>query len=319
MLVVTNRNILNLHAKNEGLFGEHENEKGASEIRLAHATSIPNGSKKNTWLVELVDEPEKTTRKNAPSRKEFIKILKLCQDNNKNCLFYVHGYNKSFEESLGQGWRLQELYGVEVVLFSWPSNSGGVVFKEYKAAKRTATVSTAALDSIFERLAEYLRAPFDKKALENCNVSVSFMAYSMGNLLFKSYVESGFYNEETNIFSNVVLCQADCDSHDHDHWVDKIQVGKNIYITINEKDKILGWSDANFQRDRLGRTAKNLCSKKAFYFDFTESKGVGMEHQVWGKVENEDIIEFFRRALSGQRGETTPNFKYNPDLNLYRL
>lgn len=318
MLVITNRNILNISTKDEKMFGEKENEKGASEIRLAHALKNAKGNKKSKWTVDLVNEPEKVSPKNAPSRNEFIKVSNQCQSNNKNCLFYVHGYNKSFEESLEQGWHLQEKYGVEVVLFSWPSNAGGIVFKEYKAAKRTAGISTAALDSIFERLAEYLKVPFDKAALEACDVSISFMAYSMGNLLFKNYIESGYYSEETNIFTNVVLCQADCDNNDHESWVDKIRVGKSIYITINEKDKVLGWSDANFQRDRLGRTVRNLQSKNALYFDFTESKGVGKEHQVWGKVKNADIVEFFRRVLSGQRGEFTPNFIYDSRLNVYR-
>src|SRR5690606_25236328 len=117
---------------------------------------------------------------NLPSKAEFSSLLRKCSDEKKNCLIYVHGYNKPFSETLEQGWLLQQRYNLEVVLFSWPSNTGGIPLKEYKKAKRTAMASTGALDALLERLTTYLQVPFNQDALLSCDVKLSLMTYSLG-------------------------------------------------------------------------------------------------------------------------------------------
>lgn len=318
MLIITNRNLSKGFASSgigdEKAFGEQINADGPNEVRLANAEKI-NGK----WVVELVKEPNKLTSDNLPSRVQFEEVLRRCKDNGRNCLFFVHGYNKPFKETLEQGWKLQERYNLEVVLFSWPSNTGGFPIEEYKNVKRVARSSTGALDSSFEKLAKYVQMPFNKDALMSCSVSLNLMTYSMGNFMLQSYVEGSTYDGETRMFSNVILCQADCDNEKHERWVDNIQVGKRVYVTINENDKILGWSDANFQKDRLGRTARNLVSKSAIYFDFTESEGMGNTHQIWGEDTNNVVKEFFKLALNGGRAETTPGLFYDARVNAFKI
>lgn len=319
MLVITNRNLSKGFASagvgDEKAFGEKVNKKGPNEIRLA------NAHKKNgKWIVELVKEPKNLTVDNLPSRAQFKKVLRRCQDAGKNCLFYIHGYNKPFDKTLEQGWRLQERYNLEVVLFSWPSNTGGFYIHEYKHVKRVARASTGAVDVSFEKLSKYMQqVPFNEEDLLSCSVLLSLMTYSMGNFLFQSYIEGAIYDGETRMFANVVLCQADCDHEDHDVWVDSIQVGKRIYVTINENDKILGWSDANFQDERLGRTARNLVADKPVYLDFTESPGVGNTHQLWGKDTNDTVKQFFDVALNGGRAEAIPGLAYDARVNAFKV
>lgn len=318
MLVITNRNIdkkfLKTGVGDHKSFGETLNTDGPNEIRLANAIK-DNGA----WTLSLVTEPQKLTTDNLPSRVQFQEVLIRCKQNNRNCLFYVHGFNKPFDETLEQGWRLQERYNLEVVLFSWPSNTGGFPIKEYKNVKRVARTSTGALDSSFEKLAQYVQMPFNKDALLSCNVTFNLMTYSMGNFLLQSYVEGSLYDNETRMFSNVILCQVDCDNEGHENWVGKVQAGKRVYITINENDKILGWSDANFQKDRLGRTARNLISKNAVYFDFTESPGMGNTHQIWGEDTNNVVKSFFVNALNGKKAEDTQGLVFDPRINAFRI
>lgn len=321
MLVLTNRNILSVKDKNYELgFGEQLSEKGPSEIRLAHATF--NAKK---WQVDIVPEvslSKKTSPdlEDFPSYKEFIKLLTHCRSVNKHCLFYVHGYGKTFEETLEQGHRLEKKYNVEVVLFSWPSNTGGMAIKEYKNVKRHAISSSTALDNIFEKLSEYMKFKFDKEKLLGCNITINLMTYSMGNYVFQRYIEESMYDGETQIFTNIILCQADVNNHNHDYWVNKIQTGKRVYITINENDKILAWSDANFQKDRLGRTAKNLIAKNAIYLDFTDGKNVKNIHQVWYEVnENQIVDQFFEAVFTGMRGENTEGLIFDNNKNVYKL
>jgi esterase/lipase superfamily enzyme len=196
-------------------------------------------------------------KKNIPSQQHFLKIREKLTTDKKNCVFFVHGFNQSFEKNLEKSLALEKEHGVEVIAFSWPSNPGGFKTKEYRHAKRTARASMGAFDSTLEKLSDYLKDPFSKEALKACNVKFSMLSYSLGNYLLQNYIIDSAYENETAIFDNIVLCQADVDNKGHASWVDKIETGKRVYITINENDWVLKWSDANFQNDRLGRTAKS--------------------------------------------------------------
>ncbi len=320
MLIVTNRNVIESNFKNgvgnEDGFGEHVNAKGPNELRLAQAEKKETG-----WVLRLIAEPANMTRENVPSRVQFEKLVKRCLAQKKNCLFYVHGYNKPFTETLEQGWLLQERYGLEVVVFSWPSNTGGMMPVEYRDARRIAQASFGAFDSLIEKFSIYLRewqTPMDETALLKCEITVNLMAHSLGNYLFEHYVHSTAYQAETRIFTNVVLSQADVNSVNHRSWVDKIVAGQRVYVTINENDKILGWSET-LNPPRLGKTLANLESPNATYFDFTGGKKVGSKHQLWGEVKNPVVTAYFQAVLNGGRGEDIVGFDFSDRLNAFRI
>ena len=69
ILVVTNRNIRDSSATDEGLFGENVNVKGPSELRLAWAEF-----KNNRWQLELIGEPDEIT---AENRAQFTSLSGL--------------------------------------------------------------------------------------------------------------------------------------------------------------------------------------------------------------------------------------------------
>jgi hypothetical protein len=314
MLIMSNR-CVNPAAIDETAFGETPNEKGPNEIRLAHATK--QGKK---WRVEIVAEPAKLNKERLPSKVEYLKLRDKCASSGRHAVFYIHGFNKTFPESLEQGHDIEQRYGVEVVLFSWPSSPGGLAWNEYRKARRIAQASFGALDSALEKLGHYaIEAPFDRDALTGCHITFNFMGYSLGNYLFQNYVVSNDYAAETRIFSNVILCQADVDSKGHGDWVGKIVAGQRVYATINENDKVLGWSESvNYAR--LGKTLGNLTAPNAIYVDVTRGKGVGNEHQVWGNaIRNAAVKAFFHSAFRGGRGEEEKGFIFDARLNAFRL
>jgi esterase/lipase superfamily enzyme len=318
MLIVTNRNIFKSNFKNgvgdEGAFGDGVNSKGPNEVRLAHAEK-----KQGKWKVKLVQEPSKITESNIPSQKEFALLREKLTSKKKNCVFFVHGFNQSFKKNLEKSLALEKQHGVEVVAFSWPSNPGGFKTKEYRHAKRIAKSSVGALDATLEKIGGYLREPFNREVLKACDVRFSFMTYSLGNFLFQNYVRDASYESETNVFENVILCQADVDNPGHEHWVDQIETGKRIYVTINENDWVLKWSDTNFQKARLGRAAQGLKSTKASYFDFTDGPNVGKTHGLFYEKTNDVVKSFFTEVLNGRRGEAVLGLKYNARSNSYRF
>lgn len=320
MLVATNRSINESNFKNgvgdQNGFGEQLNSKGPNELRFANATKL-----EGKWVVELVKEPTNITTANAPSRKLFESLAKTCATKKRNCVFYVHGYNKPFEETLEQGWLIQDRYGVEVVVFSWPSNTGGLPPIEYRAARRIAQVSFGALDSLLEKFGRYLEewtSPLDEKALLECQVTINLTTHSLGAYIFENYVLSQAYQAETRLFTNVVLSEPDVNNVDHTKWVDKIVAGQRVFSTINENDKILSWSET-VNPPRLGKRLSNLVSIKAQYFDFTLGKNVGNKHQLWGEVKNSTVKAFFDAVLNGRRGDQVDGFAYDAGLNAYRI
>ncbi|MEM7179274.1 MAG: alpha/beta hydrolase [Spirochaetota bacterium] len=316
MLIVTNRNIDISNFKNgvgnASAFGEIVNHKGPNEVRLAYAAK-----RDGKWQIRLIEEPVNLTDDNIPSKKVFDQLRNKLINDKKNCIFFVHGFNQSFEENIEKAFEIEKKHSVEVIAFSWPSNPGGFITKEYRHAKRTAKASNAALDSTLEKLGRYLKEPFNRNSLLKCDVKFSFMAYSLGNYLFQNYVIDSIYEDETRIFDNIILCQADVDNEGHAEWVDRIEAGKRIYITINENDWVLKWSDANFQKDRLGRTARNLNSRKAIYFDFTDGENVRNTHGIFHEDTNSVVKEFFTTVLNGERGETTQGLLYDSRKNAY--
>lgn len=318
MLIITNRNINESKFKNgvgnHEAFGDNVNAKGPNEVRLARGTKVDG-----EWKIELVTEPSPLSRNNLPSYEEFRRVRMKLQEQGKNCVFFVHGFNQSFKKNLEKSLEIEEQYGVEVIAFSWPSNPGGFKTKEYRHAKRTARASVGALDSTLEKLAEYFKEPFNEDALEACDTKLTLMIHSLGNYLFQQYINDSIYGDETNIFDNVVLCQADVDNKGHAEWVEKIDTGKRVYVTINEKDFVLKWSDANFQKDRLGRTVRNLSAKNTSYFDFTDGPDVGKTHGVFYKKTNDVVKSFFENVLNGNRGEDTQGFRYDARTNTFRF
>ncbi len=214
MLIITNRNINKPNFKNgignHKAFGDGVNSKGPNEVRVATANKV--GKK---WEVKLVKEPSVITEDNIPSHKQFLKIREKLTLEKKNCVLFVHGFNQSFEKNLTKSLELEMEHGVEVIAFSWPSNPGGFITKEYRTAKRAARASMGALDSTLEKLGSYLKEPFNREALKGCNIKFSLMTHSLGNYLFQNYIVDSAYENETALFDNVVLCQADVDNKDH--------------------------------------------------------------------------------------------------------
>ena len=318
MLIVTNRNINKRNFKSgvgdEDAFGDEVNSKGPNEVRLAHAEKMSG-----KWQIRLVDEPRQLTAANIPSKTEFSALKDTLLDSSRNCVFFVHGFNQSFAKNLEKSLAIEKTHGVEVVAFSWPSNPGGFKTREYRDAKRIAKSSVGALDATLEKLGTYLKEPFNRDALKACNVKFSFMTYSLGNFLFQNYVRDASYDAETNVFENVVLCEADVDSPGHEQWVDQIDAGKRVYVTINENDWVLKWSDTNFQKARLGSTAQGLLSIRASYFDFTDGPDVGNTHGLFYKETNDTVKRFFTEVLNGRRGEAIAGLRYDAISNSYRF
>lgn len=301
MYVITNRN-LQPNARPEERFGPGFNSEGPNELRLAEVTK-----EDDRWRVEILED--RTVYEGVEmwaSEAAFLRAQANMRRLQRNALFFVHGFNTDFENALESAHRIEQIYNLEVVMFSWPSNGGGTVegLSSYRDDKRDATLSISALDRCFEKLAVYFL-----KYGARCDRKFSLALHSMGNYLFKRLLTSSVYQGETLLFDNIVMLSADVNNEGHGDWVDRVQFRHRLFITINEDDGALFASRAKSgdqQKARLGHWLHNLTARNATYLDFTDAAYIQAHHNYFSDasaLRNESIRVLFERAFNGERAE----------------
>jgi esterase/lipase superfamily enzyme len=365
MFVVTNREVF---ASKSGLdaFGDRPNPKGPNELRMAEVEKSGSSWKINILpdvlpkeMAESVGLPAiDPTTGNAPFASNYVMRKILARVNPKavgskaagrNLVVFVHGYNNDMKSVLDRGARLESLYGVEVLLFSWPANGGGVHGTvSYLSDKRDALASVGALDRVLAKIHAFLTSlnedarveiekmadekfpddaerwdAFYAKAMETwCPFTLSLVLHSMGNYVLKHLLDSSVYRGDLLIFDNIVLAAADTNNEGHMAWVDKLQYRRRLFITINENDSALRASRMKFgeqQKARLGHFLADLTSRQAFYIDFTRESGVGNSHAYFegAPTNNKRVWQFFNAALNGEFAER--GLEFHAASNTYRL
>ena len=301
MYVVTNRN-LQPNESPDKRFGPSFNELGPNELRLAEVSKNDG-----RWHVDILDD--RTTydgQEMWASEAAFLKAQKRMGEAGTNGLFFIHGFNTDFDDALDSAYRIQQLYNIEVVLFTWPSNGGGLSgMTSYRDDKRDASLSATALDRCFEKLAGY----FIKYSEQACKQKFSLAMHSMGNYLFKHLLKSSVYQGETLLFDNIVMLAADVNNHDHAEWVDRIQYRNRLFIAINEDDTALLASRAKSgdqQKARLGHRLRNLTARNATYLNFTDAQHIKAHHNYFtdeDALRNPRVKEIVQIAFNGGKAE----------------
>ena len=317
MIVVVSNRKVNHRADDHEVFGDEPNTKGHQELRVAVAELKESDQR---WCVDLRSENDRSLKAGKPpSRQLFEEILSRIRDGSlaSHWVIFVHGFNQSFRDNLDQCREIERIYGVNVLAFSWPSNQGGFITNEYQKARAAAQGATPAFDRIMEKLQLYLAdRPFDA----DCSLRLNLMAYSMGNYVLENFVRAPVFSGETGLFDNVVLTQADVDLEGHAEWVEKITNVRRVYVTINEDDSVLRWSECA-NPPRLGNTARGLAADNAVYFDFTGGRDIGSAHGIFYETaeRNKVVRQIFQRALTGKRAEVVKGIERNPNTGAFEL
>lgn len=317
MIVVASNREVNKKASDHTLFGEKPNKKGLDELRLAIAEY---DKPIDRWKVKLLPENKKSIVAGIPPSQQLFK--RILRDVTKrkikgDWVVFVPGFNQSFLDNLIKCRHIENLYGINVLVFSWPSNQGGFKPNEYKKARAAAKGSSNAFDRMLEKLSQYLSLrPFSS----DCPIRINLMAYSLGNYLLESFVRTPVFSSETKIFDNIILTQADVDLNGHIQWLGEMKYGKHLYVTINEDDSVLKWSDV-VNPSRLGNTAKQLNAEEVTYFDFTGGRSVGKTHGLFYKTakKNKVVRAIFQQSLIGEHAEKVDGIVFNSSSNAWEL
>ncbi|MEM7807944.1 MAG: alpha/beta hydrolase [Planctomycetota bacterium] len=346
------------------------NERGPNELRLVEATKrgsswrcniIPDELTTKKYLDPLditVTQAKRRAKAGDPvygseyaAKRILNRVNPTDGSTGRDLLFFVHGYNSDMRAVLERAHSLEKRYGVEMLVFAWPSLGGGGPrgTLSYLDDKQRAQVSAPALNRVLEKFHGYLTAQrfaerekivaraiatcdgdreregaFIAKHFDaDCGYRLTMLCHSMGNYVLENSLKMSLTATGPLIFDNIVLAAADANNHEHAWWVDKLQVRQRLYITINEDDGPLRASrikPGSQQLARLGAYVKNLDSSNGYYVDFTDAPEIGGTHTYFDDepVENNSVVgAFFDKAMHGRRAEGP--IPYDAATNTYRV
>lgn len=192
----------------------------------------------------------------------------------KPWLVFLHGFHQDPAETIEKAKKLHEIYGVNVVLFSWPSRPKPI--KSFSAESLNGLIKSLGKSLLFGStkisISKYFfeetrKAIADlkdnyKPAKENARKStndfyaalellnnnlvpkigkskISLVVHSLGNFLMQQTI-----NDKKSLpinFFNIVFHQADVKSSNHASWVSSLNssISNKLYITINVFDYVL--------------------------------------------------------------------------------
>ncbi|MCD4817910.1 MAG: alpha/beta hydrolase [Candidatus Cloacimonetes bacterium] len=233
-------------------------------------------------------------------------LAQVIQDNPKydNLIFFIHGHGNHPQKAIKK--RVPELekdYSAKVILFHWPTWEKSKIYPDEEAIQ-----AGKDLIKIFKDLKKFK----EENPETYKSINPSLLIHSMGNIVFKTFVETSNRKEFANLFNTILLNAADVDTENHHKWVDKISESDNIYITINNNDPVLHSSaKAINNKIRLGQKLKSMfngeytLSKKAVYLDLSQT---GVLHKYYMKKKhkgNESLKYFYEQVLNGEKVKLT--------------
>lgn len=211
----------------------------------------------------------------------------------KDFLVLVDGHGKTFGQSMERGFQITRRFKINTVVFDWPT--------DYIALWKTiqnASDATISFVMAMRNLDNLHKKDFPKSA-------VSVIFHSMGNRIIKEISSTKLLDKMPDkLFSNIILNAAAVKQFNHAKWVEKLDIQKRIYITMNDQDLNLRGAAIIRMAEQLGMTNKSKTARNAFYVNFSELATI--DHNLFlGRSEldksNPMIYAFYDLAFHGKQ------------------
>jgi esterase/lipase superfamily enzyme len=316
-------------------YGSDFHPDGISALRFGRARVTRRGLRVITAPEKLVPDSAGRTldaqKTRLGSSSVFHDLRKAMIDDCRDTLVFVHGYNVSFREALkaaadlaGKLEGVGDGRGVNVFLFSWPSDGSMAPFLAYANDRRDAAASGAALARGMLKVYDYLLALNPE---ELCKQRLHLMCHSMGNYVLRHAVQE-FMRQSSQrsvrIFDQVLLMapDEDDDAFEHDYKLRLLpRIARRVNVYFNRNDRAMAVSDiTKANPERLGDDGPRQpfqMPAKVSQIDCTPVvKGV-VEHSYYKDCPR--VVEDLVAVLSGVEPEAVPGRKFIEDRNRYRL
>lgn len=264
------------------------------------------------WQLQLVPEdrsdPDNVCHASRALFANLVKEVSGGDAHSNHWVFFVPGYCSPCREGLDKARQLQEVHGVNVILFSWPSDPREAISDPVGAYRRTqeaALLSAVALDRALASLLRIFVEPV-RQAGGSHPFSFSLLAHSLGNYVIQKLVQSDpIYHSHRFPFDNIILHQADVDVQGSQTWIKAMKARKRKYVTTNQYDAVLRMISDVANPTRLGQVTHGVgLGEEIIHVDFTDARHVNNQHWFFGDVVDNQIINTFcRNVLHGVIGE----------------
>ena len=252
-------------------------------------------------------------------------------EHERDAVIFIHGYNVSFKEALTSAARLKRNFstdaggsGVNVVLFSWPSDGSMMPYLAYANDRQDAAASGPAFARGLLKLADFLRGSTSEEA---CDQSIHLVAHSMGNYVLRHTVQEIVAHSSgrpVRIFDQVFLMAADedDDAFEHDYKLKPLpRLAKRINVYFNNNDRAMAVSDkTKGNPDRLGddgpRVPRGIPGKVTLIDCTPVVEGI-VEHSYF--LDTPTVVADMQKVLVGTPADKISDRDYVQETNRYRL
>ena len=318
-------------------FGKDFSEDGVANLRYGYAKV--SGRKFDKHEIAVADEQlNLDTAKGTlaegsvfGSADIMAQVRKEMTSKHRDTLVFIHGYNVKFKEALTAAAKLaSELKthnggkGVNVVLFSWPSDGSAMPYLAYASDRQDAAPSGPAFARAFMTLADFLAGASPE---EECDHSLHLLAHSMGNYVLRHAVQeirSYYPGRPPRIFDQIFLMAADedDDTFEHSYKLGLLpRLARRVNVYFNHGDIALQISDkTKGHPDRLGTDGPRLPQQvpaKVSQVDCTPVVTGAVEHSYY--IDSKRVLQDMLQVLAGVASDEIKGRNYVPETNRYRL
>ncbi len=237
--------------------------------------------------------------------KNLESAVQLMPSKERNWVAYTEGMGKLFTTDIFRGMLLSAEYGVNVIMFDYPSiTTTKSALGNYFFAIGNARQTYRYFGDVFAHL---------KKLKQEGNLGsgkLSLFNHSMGNHLMRGIArhQQLIAINDTEWVDNLVLNAPCVQRRGHKKWIDKINFAKNIYVNYNKDDVTLGGAYLVSKKLQLGHRPNKCCSKKAIYVNFNALCGQNHSNflTVAGlQVARPNAVKYYNIVLHGNKPNLT--------------
>ena len=265
------------------------------------------------------------------SQRLMVGIRNKMAKHRRDTIVFVHGYNVSFRQALQSAAKLKQNLlphsdgkGMNVVLFSWPSDGKMTPFLAYASDRQDAAASGPAFARGFLKLAEFMKGVTRKS---ECKESIHLLAHSMGNHVLRHAVQEISRQNPgrpPRVFNQVFLMAADedDDAFEYEHKLLPLpRLAQRLNAYCNNYDRAMLISDkTKGNPDRLGDDGPRLPRSipgKVTLIDCTPVVHGLVEHSYF--IDSPRVVEDMLHVFAGEHPDKIAGREYAPDTNRYRL
>jgi len=193
------------------------------------------------------------------------KAIGYMPDKSRDWVMYVEGMGKLFTSDLYRGMSMAGQYGVNVIMFDYPSittTKGGL--GNYFFSNNNARTAYKDFIPAFEHIKQLYKGG----SLGNGKITMFY--HSMGNHVWRQAVKHHMIDKLNGDVwvSNFIMNAACVPRRGHKRLVNQIHFAKSIYINYNRQDFTLGGAYFVSKKLQLGQKPVRNISKKAVYVNF---------------------------------------------------